>query len=244
MLTVDRIGRMVDAARTEPARFEQLLDHVLQNGRVLPLAARLRLAEHGSVEFAAMGFAAQRLVELTYRPGSLTAELADRLALLLEGLDQSVEPDDPSYLAGVGRAASPGAIGVALAGLLALTEQLAVSNALAPSLARRTIRARDAALHALLAARPADPASPPGDVLVGTPVDTALLLWQAGTRPALAAAIEPIGGVRALRRAAERARLWKNRDCAPLLALAGIDGAPAGAQVEQGRKPRRPRAAA
>lgn len=104
MLSPFRVARLV--ANEE---FDRLLNEVLMNARPVPLAARVRLSEHGALAASALGLALKRLTQLTWRPEPPAEELARQL---------------------IGRQTAEGSFGTvassacAVAGLIALQDQV------------------------------------------------------------------------------------------------------------------------
>ncbi|MBL0870878.1 MAG: hypothetical protein IBJ18_09915 [Phycisphaerales bacterium] len=233
MIHASRIDRLVRAGR-----FEQLLDEVLTNGRRLPIAARAMLLDDGArescesseagscvsaavslgvLEQASMGLALQRLVELTYVPHPLALGLARRL---VAGL--SHRGRDGGGLKGGALAARV----MAVAGLVDLVDQCVqtrevsgmeplgveidalidelgceLSHAAAQSVATRGAR---------------------GEGLVcASTLSTCLIVWQLRPRATLCASLQRFVNVAAILRAPERLGLWRDGDCAAVLALAG-----------------------
>lgn len=236
MIHASRIDRLVRAGR-----FEQLLDEVLTNGRRLPIAARAMLLDEPSVgaggsgdsrdesacvsaavslgvlEQASLGLALQRLVELTYVPHPLALGLARRL---VAGL--SHRGRDGEALMGGGLAARV----MAVAGLVDLVDQCVqtrevsgmeplgveidalidelgceLSHAAAQSVATRGAR---------------------GEGLVcGCALSTCLIVWQLRPRATLCASLQRFVNVAAILRTPQRLGLWRDGDCAAVLALAG-----------------------
>ncbi len=77
MMTPRRISKLIQLGDADA-----LLDEVLANGRPLPIAARLRLGEPGSIEAAALAFGLQRSIELSGWTGTPSLEALDRLRSL------------------------------------------------------------------------------------------------------------------------------------------------------------------
>lgn len=218
-----------------------MLDEVLTNGRRLPIAARAMLLDEPSVgaggsgdsrdesacvsaavslgvlEQASLGLALQRLVELTYVPHPLALGLARRL---VAGL--SHRGRDGEALMGGGLAARV----MAVAGLVDLVDQCVqtrevsgmeplgveidalidelgceLSHAAAQSVATRGAR---------------------GEGLVcGCALSTCLIVWQLRPRATLCASLQRFVNVAAILRTPQRLGLWRDGDCAAVLALAG-----------------------
>lgn len=74
MLSIPQIRHLV-----ETRSYERLVDRVLTSGRSGNLSVRLRLASSEAQAPAALGLALQRVVELTYGPTPLAADIATRL---------------------------------------------------------------------------------------------------------------------------------------------------------------------
>ena len=94
MLRVDRIERHYHAGETE-----RLLRDVAENGLVLPLPLRIRLAQ-GPVPAIALGL--RRVVEMTYGPTPLTRDMTASLLAQQRGdgaFDADAEIDSPDPLA-------------------------------------------------------------------------------------------------------------------------------------------------
>lgn len=104
MLSPFRVARLVASEE-----FDRLLNEVLMNARPVPLAARVRLSEQGALAASALGLALKRLTQLTWRPEPPAAELARQL------IDRQ-SPD--------GAIGTPASTACAVAGLLALQEQV------------------------------------------------------------------------------------------------------------------------
>jgi hypothetical protein len=104
MISLPRIARLAEARE-----FDRLLDEVVRNGRPLPLAIRLRLSDPEALPAAAVGFALQRVVQLTYKPTPLSAMLA-RMLVEMQHEDGSFGP--------------AGSTAIAVAALLSLADQV------------------------------------------------------------------------------------------------------------------------
>lgn len=81
MLSIPQIRHLV-----ETRSYERLVDRVLTSGRSGNLSVRLRLGSPEAQAPAALGLALQRVVELTYGPTPLAADIAARL-IHLQGRD-------------------------------------------------------------------------------------------------------------------------------------------------------------
>ncbi|QOJ17519.1 MAG: hypothetical protein HRU76_07975 [Phycisphaeraceae bacterium] len=94
MLSIPQIRHLVDARA-----YERLIDRVLTSGRSGNLSVRLRLGAPQAQPPAALGLALQRVVELTYGPTPLAADLATRIIHLqrADGLfgGEAAESDAP-----------------------------------------------------------------------------------------------------------------------------------------------------
>lgn len=179
MITAHRIERLLDAGF-----HDRLLTEVLQNGRELPLAARLRLSAPEALVPAAAGLALQRLSELTHRPGRTAREHA----LALVGMQDAS-----------GGFGSPAATAAAVAGLLAVIGQCAARPGVAtPEFVQRLDRAVDLGLHALFQTqRAGGDEECPG--LLGDAMDSALGLWLLGEAPRFREAVRVRDLVAAIR---------------------------------------------
>lgn len=104
MISLPRLARLA-----ESREFDRLLDEVIRNGRPLPLAIRLRLCDPEALPAAAVGLALQRVVQLTYKPTPLSAMLARMLV--------EMQHEDGSF-------GTAGSTAIAVAGLLALADQV------------------------------------------------------------------------------------------------------------------------
>jgi hypothetical protein len=132
MITLPRILKL--AADAEHAR---LLEEILDNGRPLPLAARLRLSSDAGLPAAALSLALTRFVELTWAPTPQTLDLLDRLLAC----------EDARH---AGWYATPAATAAAAAALLGVAAQRQrVADPLAPATRTAAERAL-AALHETL----------------------------------------------------------------------------------------------
>lgn len=190
MLTTNRIDRLVSGGD-----YDRLMADVLNNGRTIPLAVKLRLSEESTLPAAALGLALQRLVELTFVPGEeselLVAALLDR------------QTDDGSF-------GSTAATAVAVAGLQAFFDQskpmrwyLDARRPALQSLLRRVESAIPAALITLdSVAEEADAA------------DVTILAWQLGGMGSL----HSWPGYARVARAVERHALRHDRSASRLLA--------------------------
>jgi hypothetical protein len=219
MISVDRIERWAGRGQ-----FEALLEGVIQNGRPLPLALRLRLSAPESLEVASLALGLQRVMELSYCPHPGALGLARRLCGRLAGMAEVAAEQRPMA----------GALVAAVGGLLALREQLRLFGH--PGLERLEgeIEAALAAVnHALLEAAARSGSSPACRGLIGDGVESAAVLWQLAVCPEARAAL-PALDEGALRRALHRSGSWKDSACVALLTLAE---AAAAAGVGAGAEP-------
>jgi hypothetical protein len=209
MLNLNTIERL--ATREQ---FQPLLDGVLENGRRLPLAARLLLSQESNLALAAGGMALQRVVELSYLPAPVAGQLARRLAgaLLLAG-----------QLAG-DRRPSPGATAVAMAGLHDALDQAEATGAAMDDDLREVIEAGlEAGAYMLfeVASRSAL-LHPDRAGIVGSALDSALIAWQVGARPALARRLGGHLALPALKAQVEAQVAARDADVIAVMALAGL----------------------
>lgn len=203
MLSLNRIERLADGGR-----FGDLLNEVSENGRWLPLPVRLRLADEGSLQTAALGLALQRACELVYRPSPFIASLADRLSERLT--DQSAPR------------AAPGAVAAAMGGLLAFRKYMrATGHAVEPLILTRVEQGLRQGAYALFEAQSAQATG-----LIGDTIDAAILLWHLaeplGLRRAIAGAVR----LDEFDRACRRDGVWKDPTVQAVLRLTGGDRNP------------------
>ena len=241
VIHASRIDRLVRAGR-----FEQLLDEVLTNGRRLPIAARAmlleggesesrELAESGScvsgevslgvLEQASMGLALQRLVELTYVPHPLAVGLARRLLAGLSHRRRGGSTASGGALTGGALAARV----MAIAGLVDLVDQCVHTREAAGI---DSLGAGGAGVDALIdelgcelshaVAQSVATRGARGEGLIRSDaLSTCLVVWQLRPRAALCASLQRFVNVAAILRVPQRLGLWRDGDCAAVLALAG-----------------------
>lgn len=207
MISVARIERWA-----EREQFQALFDGVVQNGRPLPLAARLRLSQPRSLELAALGIGLQRLLELSYGPEPAALAMARRVAAALERLGGAEVSDNQP---------GPGAMIAGVVGLLGVLDRLRLFGhpgleRLQPAAERALARAN----HALLEAAAGSSASPAHRGLVGDGIETAVVLWQLAGSERGAEAVAGVLDAESLRRGLVRSGAWKDGACAVLMALA------------------------
>jgi hypothetical protein len=213
MLTVSRISRLAALGR-----FDHLLDELIRNGRPLPVAARARLAEGRSAALTAVSLGAQRALELAYAPDSTLTGLLQQLVDLT-----AVTLRDAEALPAANR---PGPVALATAAR-ALCDLLDTGEARGWALVRGELgdRARDTlagVAYALFVTQAGRAARVPREAgLVGDGLDSALVLWQLGGDDRLAGRLNPPLEISRLAEAADRAGLWRQPDCAAVLALVG-----------------------
>lgn len=153
MVTPHRLVSLANAGH-----FERLIEEVLENGRPLPLRARLRLTEPESLAGSALGLALQRLVELLRAPDERVRRLLDNL-LERQREDGSFGPVAPTC--------------IALGALLAW-ERAGWSDERLPAAIERSA-------HALFAAQERSWSERGGaQGLLGDALDSAVALWQLG----------------------------------------------------------------
>lgn len=209
MISVARIERWA-----ERGQFQALLDGVIQNGRAVPLAVRLRLSEPRTLEVAALGLGLQRVLELSYSPVPAAMLIGRQLAERLAGLSGEAMEDRPG----------PGAIAAGVVGLAGLRDQLRLFGH--PGLERLEgliERALGEANHAMLEAAARSDLSAATRGLVGDGVESAVVLWQAALCGA-EAGVPLVVDLEALRRALVRTGAWKSGECVAVLALADAAG--------------------
>jgi hypothetical protein len=205
MISIDRIERWAGRGQ-----FEALLDGVIQNGRPLPLALRLRLSAPESLEVASLALGLQRIMELSYCPHPGALGVARRLCGHLNDLPEADVEQRPMAAALV----------AAVGGLLALREQLRLFGHPGLDRLEGEIDSGIAAVnHALLEAAARSGSSPALRGLIGDGVESAAVLWQLAACPEARAAL-PAVDAQALRRGLHRSGAWKDSACAALLTLA------------------------
>jgi hypothetical protein len=171
MISLPRIVRLAAAHR-----FDTLLEDVLRNGRVLPLALRLRLAaDPETLPATALALGLQRFLELTLGPTPQAIDLARAL------LDRQ-RPGD-SF-------GSVPATAAAIAALTLLDDTLAAAPGLDPiadTLRSRIGQAIDDGVAALRDARDNAPSTLLANrPLMGDELDTLIALWQLAPHERLA----------------------------------------------------------
>lgn len=161
MLGIAAIHRLASSGREG-----LLLARVLENGRPLCLAARLRLESAESLAPAARGLALVRLCELTHRPAPDAVDLALSLPPMQDDL---------------GKIGGWAGHCCALAGLLALLEQDEQRPGAVSLADRATLEAAvEAAVHALACSWEANGLT---GKLGQDAIDTAIALWVLHDRP-------------------------------------------------------------
>jgi hypothetical protein len=220
MMNASRIDRLVRGDR-----LEQLLEEVLSNGRRLPLAARAVLHEPRALELASIGLALQRLVELTYTPQAGAVALAERLATGLHAaaaIDAAAERDSSSGLVAGGALVARAIATCALDDLARQAEATGVELSASLRVARQeSARASGAALFEAQSNHAAHYPRQRG--LVSSPLISCILAWQLCGRTRLSAELQAFARADLLHRAIHDLRLGADRDCAGVLAIAGIE---------------------
>ncbi len=218
MLSVSKLRRSVASER-----WAVLLADLVRNGCPLALRVRALLGSEPSVEMAALGLALQRAVELSWGPSDDLGEIAARLCACVESAELGVERGTES-------GPSAGAIGVAARGLWEALDTIAargwkMGGADVPErLSAGLVRCG----QALLAAQVRTALSRAHERgLVGTRLDSAIVMWQLGALELSDERALWLGGRRGvdmeyLREGVERAGLWNDAVCAELMERAGL----------------------
>lgn len=218
MISLSKIERWANAER-----FDDLLDAVLSNGRPLPLALRLRLEQADGSRLSSAGLGLQRVVELSYFPAPAAIQLGRVIAEAL--VLSPARADIPIAASAVAAAALVDLVAQCEACRMALSPDLEclIEDALAV-FGRRLFEAQ------------ATSAGGASEGLIGDEIDTAVVLWQAGTRPGLRSVVGVFARLDLAERAVQQAGLWRRAETAPILLLAA-------ARRQVARHPAEPRQA-